>query len=428
MSNHLAIATVTAVLQKKIQAAVQRDVDGARVTVSRPNAVESGVLEIGVNLYLYQVTPNHVWHTTAELHGRQRKGTMAKRSRTGLDLHYMLSFYGNEGEHEPQRLLGSTIRTLSDLSTLDTESIQDAISDSTFSYLADSDLAHQVEDIAISPLDLSLDDLSKVWSVFFQTPYALSVAYKASVAIVEGEDLVKRALPVRELPTYSAVPYRGQPEVDEVVAQAGRFSPILATSTLSIVGKQLKGPETVIRIGDLDAQPAEIQPGQLTVALSALDPSRLRAGVQTLTVIHRSSSPTGSTGTTAIARQLVQSNIMPFVLCPQITDLQLRDIDDVGDDERDAELAIHLDLPLAPDQTVVLALNEWSIQHPVAYQFEAQSRSTPSRTTTFSLRNVKAGSYLVRLQVDGASSPLSIDSNPDSPTYRWYTAPKLALD
>ena len=428
MSNHLAIATVTAVLQKKIQAAVQRDVDGARVTVSRPNAVESGVLEIGVNLYLYQVTSNHVWHTTAELHGRQRKGTMAKRSRTGLDLHYMLSFYGNEGEHEPQRLLGSTIRTLSDVSTLDTESIQDAISDSTFSYLADSDLAHQVEDISISPLDLSLDDLSKVWSVFFQTPYALSVAYKASVAIVEGEDLVKRALPVRELPVYSALPYRGQPEVDEVVAQAGRFSPIVATSTLSIVGKQLQGPETVVRLGDVDAEPTEIQPGQLTVALSRLDSSRLRAGVQTLTVIHRPARSTSGVGTTVLDRQLVQSNVMPFVLCPQITDLQLREVSDVGDSERDAELAIHIDLSLDPEQTVVLALNEWSIQHPVAYQFEAHPRPTPSHTATFSLRSVRAGSYLVRLQVDGASSPLSIDSNPDSPTFRWYTAPKIAID
>ncbi|MGK7913165.1 MAG: DUF4255 domain-containing protein [Synechococcus sp.] len=428
MSNHLAIATVTAVLQKKIQAAVQRDVDGARVTVSRPNAVESGVLEIGVNLYLFQVTPNHVWHTTAELHGRQRKGTMAKRSRTGLDLHYMLSFYGNDGEHEPQRLLGSTIRTLSDLSTLDTEAIQDAISDSTFSYLADSDLAHQVEDIAISPLDMSLDDLSKVWSVFFQTPYALSVAYKASVAIVEGEELLKRALPVRELPSYSALPYRGQPEVDEVVAQTGRFSPIVATSTLSIVGKQLQGPETVVRIGDLEAGPTDIQPGQLTVALSTLDRNRLRAGVQTLNVIHRPSSPTGSVGTTVIDRQLVQSNVMPFVLCPQITDLQLRDLDDVGDDERDAELVLHIDLSLSPEQTVVLALNEWSVQHPVAYQFEAHTRPTPSHTVAFSLRNVRAGSYLVRLQVDGASSPLSIDTEPNSPTFRWYSAPKITLD
>ena len=428
MSNHLAIATVTAVLQKKLQAAVQRDVDGARVTVSRPNAVESGVLEIGVNLYLYQVVPNHMWHTTAELHGRQRKGTMAKRSRTGLDLHYMLSFYGNEGEHEPQRLLGSTIRTLSDLSTLDTEAIQDAISDSTFSYLADSDLAHQVEDIVISPLDLSLDDLSKVWSVFFQTPYALSLAYKASVAIVEGEDLVKRALPVRELPTFSALPYRGQPEVDEVVAQAGRFSPILATSTLSIVGKQLQGPQTLVRIGDLEAEPNETQPGQLAISLANLDPSRLRAGVQTLTVVHRPSPQSSGTVSTVVGRTLVQSNVMPFVLCPQITDLQLREVSDVGDDQRNAELVVHLDLPFDPQQTLVLALNEWSVQHPVAYQFEAQSRTAPSRTAVFSLHDVQAGSYLVRLQVDGASSPLRIDANPDSPTFRWYTAPKITLE
>ena len=427
MSNHLAIATVTAVLQKKLQAAVQRDVDGARVTVSRPNAVESGVLEIGVNLYLYQVVPNHVWHTTAELHGRQRKGKMAKKSRTGLDLHYMLSFYGNDGEHEPQRLLGSAIRTLSDLTTLDSEAIQEAISDSTFAYLADSDLAHQVEEIAISPLDLSLDDLSKVWSVFFQTPYALSVAYKASVAIVDGEDTVKRALPVRELPIFSTAPYRRQPEVDEVLSQSGRFVPILANSTLSVVGKQLKGPQTAVRIGEFEAEPTATQPGQLTISLANLDPNRLRAGVQNLRVVHRPAGHGDSAGRESSNGKLVESNVMPFVLCPQITNLRLENVMDRGDGLRDGELVLHLDLPLDPQQAVVLALNEWSIQHPVAYQFEAKSRPTSTRTVEFTLRDVKAGSYLVRLQVDGASSPLRVDSDRDSPTFRWFVAPKFTI-
>jgi hypothetical protein len=37
MSNHLAIATVTATLQRSLQAVVQADVDGARVTTVRPD-------------------------------------------------------------------------------------------------------------------------------------------------------------------------------------------------------------------------------------------------------------------------------------------------------------------------------------------------------------------------------------------------------
>ena len=39
-----------------------------------------------------------------------------------------------------------------------------------------------------TPEQMTLDDLSKLWSVFFQTPYALSVAYEATVVFVEGEE------------------------------------------------------------------------------------------------------------------------------------------------------------------------------------------------------------------------------------------------
>ncbi|WP_017327651.1 DUF4255 domain-containing protein [Synechococcus sp. PCC 7336] len=425
MSNHLAIATVTAVLQKKLQEAIQRDVDGARVTVSRPNAVENGVLEMGVNLYLYQAVPNAVWHTTAELRGRQRKGEMAKRSRTGLDLHYMLSFYGNDGEHEPQRLLGSALRTLSDLNTLRTEAIQAAITDSTFAYLADSDLAHQLEEISVYPLDLSLDDLSKIWSVFFQTPYALSMAYKATVIIIEGDDPAQRALPVRDRPSLAAVPYPSQPVVDEVVSQAGRFAPILADSRLSILGKQLQGPQTWVRIGDVEAVPTTVEPGKVVVSLASLERDRLQAGVQNLKLVHRPAQQSNGSGTAAPA--LVESNVMPFVLCPQIIDLQVETVMAHGDDLRDGELTLQVDLALDPQQKVVLALNEWSVEHPVAYLFEAKPRSGPTRSVEFALRDVKASAYLVRLQVDGAASPLQVDRDSSSPTYNWFMGPKFDI-
>jgi hypothetical protein len=42
-----------------------------------------------------------------------------------------------------------------------------------------------IERIKLTPLTLSLEDLSKLWSVFFQVPYALSIAYEASVVLIE---------------------------------------------------------------------------------------------------------------------------------------------------------------------------------------------------------------------------------------------------
>ncbi|MBO0348397.1 DUF4255 domain-containing protein, partial [Phormidium pseudopriestleyi FRX01] len=96
MSNYLAIATVTACLQRMLQSSVQLDLDGARVTTVRPNNLGSGTPEKGVNLYMYQVSLNPVWQKNAEVRMRSTRDAGAKKSRTALDLHYILSFYGNE--------------------------------------------------------------------------------------------------------------------------------------------------------------------------------------------------------------------------------------------------------------------------------------------------------------------------------------------
>ena len=88
------------------------------------------------------------------------------KRQTALDLYYMLSFYGNDVELEPQRILGSVLRTLNDQSIITAEMIQQTLANSNFPFLSDSNLGDQVQQINISLNDLSLDDLSKVWSTF----------------------------------------------------------------------------------------------------------------------------------------------------------------------------------------------------------------------------------------------------------------------
>jgi len=57
MSNYLAIATVTATLQRLLQSAIQLDLPGAKVTTVRPEASGGKTPEVGVNIYLYQAIP-----------------------------------------------------------------------------------------------------------------------------------------------------------------------------------------------------------------------------------------------------------------------------------------------------------------------------------------------------------------------------------
>ena len=215
MSNYLAIATVTAVLQRIVQNSLQFDVQGARVTTLKPINLSSGPSELGVNIFLYQVLSNPALNNIDATPMRSRANP--NKRQTALDLYYMLSFYGNDVELEPQRILGSVLRTLNDQSIITAEMIQQTLANSNFPFLSDSNLGDQVQQINISLNDLSLDDLSKVWSTFFQTPYVLSVVYKVLIVLIDGQEPSQRALPVRRAGFGGVASFPYQPVVEQVV-------------------------------------------------------------------------------------------------------------------------------------------------------------------------------------------------------------------
>ena len=62
MSNHLAIATVTATLRDMLQEVASQAVSEATATIKRPEkAGDSAQDSAAVNIFLYQVTPNTAW-------------------------------------------------------------------------------------------------------------------------------------------------------------------------------------------------------------------------------------------------------------------------------------------------------------------------------------------------------------------------------
>ena len=123
----------------------------------------------------------------------------------------------------------------------------------------------------------------------------------------------------------------------------------------------------------------------------------------------------------------VDSNVLPFVLCPTITDVVFANIEDSDDDLIAGMIIVQVNIIISQKQRVVLALNEWSIHKPVAYMFEASVRHGDTRSISIPIKGVKPGEYLVRLQVDGAESQMDIDKNPDSPTFNWFVSPKVLI-
>jgi hypothetical protein len=415
VANHLALATITATLQRMLQAAVQNDVEGARVTTVRPSDIGGATPETGANLFMYHVISNPALHNVDATQSRSRGNPI--RRQAALDLHYMISFYGNESELAPQRMLGSVVRALNDRSIITPEMLRATCLDTRFPFLRHSTLAEQVQQISLVPLDFNLDDLSKAWSVFFQVPYILSIAYKILVVTVDGEETSTRSLPVRNRPN-GIMPMWTSPQIDRIVAHSGLYQPITADSVLEIRGKRLKGLNlTQVRIFGQTVTPTQVKDEEIILPLSMIPMEDRRAGMQSLQVLHP----------IEIGKRGAESNAMPFVLRPQVLRSTITETEEVDDDLFNATLQVETDLSIGLEQRVVVCLNEWSVETPGTYIFEARKRSTISQTVEILLEQMKPGEYLVRLLIDGSESQLVIDDNPQSPTYEWFIGPRVRI-
>jgi hypothetical protein len=411
VSNFLAIAAVTASLSHVLQGAVGADVPGATVTTVRPDGNTAATHPPIVNLYLYHVSPNTAMRN-ADLPMRRTDGSLVQKPVAALDLHYLLTFYGDDAQLQPQRLLGSVVRTLHTRPVLTRDLIQAAITDPTFaSSVGQSDLEQQVERVKITQLPLSLEELSKLWSVFFQTPYALSAGYHAAVVLIDSEDRpTPPNLPVRQ-PSVLVAPFR-QPVIERIGSAAGPEQPIVVGSTLVIRGQRLRGETTQVRVGGQVLTPPSADVGDAQISLAV--PAGLRAGVQGVQVlqpVQMGSPPTPHRG--------FESNVAPFVLRPSIT-ASVANVTGSGSQPRGADVTVAFQPPVGQAQRVVLLLSQ--MQGPGAFTFVAPARSAPEvASITIPVAGLAAGSYLVRVQVDGAESLPTVNSAGQ------YDAPRIVL-
>lgn len=195
MSNGLAIAAVTSTLRYVLERALQHPhpgpVGGARVTTLRPGQLTDTSVVPGpsINVFLYRITPNHAWNL-ADLPTGRTNGSLEHWRVAALDLHYLITCHGQDESLDAQRLLGRTVTALAVTPVLTRDVVVDAMdtyaTEAETTFLADADLADQVELVKVSPAPMSLEEMSKLWSVL-QTPYLLSLTYTATVVLIEAE-------------------------------------------------------------------------------------------------------------------------------------------------------------------------------------------------------------------------------------------------
>jgi uncharacterized protein DUF4255 len=403
MSNFRAIATVTATLQRALQAAIQSDVAGATVSTVRPaEGTNTHLPTTGVNLYLYQVSQNP-HRSNLDLPTRRSAGDLVQRPQIALDLHYLMSFYGDDLALEPQRLLGSTMAFLHSQPMITRSQIEAVVGDNSKPFLAQSDLADQPELVRFTPLTISLEELSRLWSVLLQVQYVLSVAYKASVVLVERQLTPQPVLPARTF-NLSAIPLR-QPFIRQVIADAGEDLPITPGAAIRIIGADLQGLATQVAIDGTQVNTTEVTGNHITLNL----PATLNAGPHRVQVLQGVQFDPVST-----PRIVLKSNLGVFVVHPTITqaagqfNVAIANVQGTGAALRSATVTIGVAPAAAAGQMATLELLQ--LQQ-VAFTFAAASRTSAVSQLVFPISGVPAGDYLFRVRLDGAESALQLDAN-----------------
>ncbi|WP_409473047.1 DUF4255 domain-containing protein [Streptomyces sp. HC307] len=184
MSNALAIAHVTQALALLIESNIGPEIDMAVKVEPRKPPADPPTDQPTISVFLYQVTPNTSQRNN-DLPTRAADGTLVKRPAAALDLHYLISAYGDETELVGQRLIGSVVRTLHETPILPKGVIELA---GEKPYLAGSDLVEAAQRVRFTPTVMDVDETSKLWGMLHQTPYALSVVYQAALVFIDGRE------------------------------------------------------------------------------------------------------------------------------------------------------------------------------------------------------------------------------------------------
>lgn len=404
MSNSLAIATVTASLRNVLQSAfnvsaVDR-IDGAEVSTLAPG--DANVSKKGANIFLYQVVPNASLRNRA-MPSRRPDGSTAQPPQVALDLHYLISFYGSDATWEPQRLLGIAVSTLNAIPVLSSQLVAQTIETMgqapDFEFLVGSDLALGPEAVRLIPSTISLEELSKLWSILLQTRYVLSVLYVASVVQIESAEAGGPALPVLDR-NISVNPVRMLSLAAIVEAVTESPHAIVAGSQIALLGGGLGLSGLAVFIdGERQSAPFALQSDS---RLELVLPSGLRAGVHSLRVA-------GFAGASAVP--FIESTLVTFALRPTIAGPIAKA--DVAPEPGGGRFGGTLIVPVVPrvalSQRVSLTLNQKDAapdRAPVTIVLSRPPATSndDSDQVELSFSAVPGGTYATRLKVGDAES------------------------
>jgi hypothetical protein len=389
MSDSFSIAMVTCALYYIL------DKEEITVSAQSPDSLENA--DDQVNIFLYRVIPN-LGYRNKDLPARGYDGNLITKQQLGLDLHYLITAYSKKDQDDfaAHKLLGKVTRLLHENPVITRDMLQEMknivnLPPNLTPVAADiksSDLGEQVELVKLTMQNLSLEDMTKLWSSFFKKGgYRISAAYTATVVLIDGKHEASVAMPVRERNIYAIAPK--QPQITYVDPQVIEHG----TLVVSIIGKNLKADDVRIDFGEgkeIDdmPNPESVADGKLVVDVSAL-----RIGVHHVRVIHPL-----SIGTPAKPHKGPASNSALFAIAPKF-EHTANPADAAIFDSTTRKLTLRVEPGIRANQRKVEVII--GSQKPI----EVEITSEPVGEIEVDVPSeIKDGTYPVRLRVDEAET------------------------
>ena len=446
MANALAIAAVTATLLDRLNEGMfNADLDPLGqfdVTALPPDRLVEDPPTNRLNLYPWKVTHNPAL-SNMDMPARSRDGTRISRNRLALDIHFILTATGQEGLNAPI-IMGYGMQQMHETPVLSRKAVRASLGgtpstvDATallpgdYRMLAASDLADQIESVRITPAMTEDDELSKIWPAF-NASLRLSALYRASVVLIEMKTPPRPTLPVRSVglrldpilrPRITAV-HRQDGDRDS----AARPQPVPIDGRLSIEGEGLASDHVRVRMGGATIVPDDVagdpssdalRPGAISLRLSRAAAGTLRAGVQSVVVEHLF-DPSQS------GPELREASPPAAVLVsPDVASLTSRAGRGGATGRFTGSILASLSHTVGKAQAARLLLNSApGAATSQGFTVEAAARTTDGTELRFDVTDLPGGSWLWRVEIDGAPTPLSVDANGhyDGPLIQLQGAP-----
>ncbi len=388
MSNPTAITAVTATLRNLLTAGALQDSELNDTTVSTlpPDLARDGNLNNQLNIFLYRTTINTAF-SNMPMPGQVKPGETGMPS-LSLVLHYLITAYGRDNNDLfGHRLMGRSMSVLHDHPLLGRDEIQAS--------LTDTDLQNQIERIRITLDDVTLDDMSKLWTSF-QTQYRLSANYQVSVVLIESTRNVRTPLPVLTRGKDDSG-VRSQPDlIPPFPALTSITTPneqpaAQLRDTITLKGHHLDGDDVKIRFRHqrlTDSIDILAESGGTSEQITVEIPDNSAVWMAGVYIVDVLVSKTGE--------QERSTNKLPLLVAPEVISITPNPV--TLDASGEAILTITCKPEVRPEQRVSLLLGDLEIL--------AETHTTQTNTLTFQIQGVTAGKQFARLRVDGVDSLL----------------------